>query len=143
MFNRIVLIGRLTRDPESKNTQTGKAYATFSIAVDKGRKPTDPNEPSADFFNIKVWGPTVEFVTTYLTKGRLVAVDGRIESRKYTDKEGTPREVWEVSADNVKSLERPRDDDRPGSLAQRPATRTASRQTSKSQKEEYDPFQDD
>jgi single-strand DNA-binding protein len=139
MFNRIVLIGRLTRDPESKNTQTGKAYATFSIAVDKGRKPTDPNEPSADFFNVKVWGQTVEFVTTYLTKGRLVAVDGRIESRKYTDKEGTPREVWEVSADNVKSLERPRDD---GEGAAKPATRTAVK-SKPAVKPEYDPFEDD
>jgi single-strand DNA-binding protein len=140
MFNRIVLIGRLTRDPESKSTQTGKAYATFSIAVDKGRKPTDPNEPTADFFNVKVWGNTVEFVTTYLTKGRLVAVDGRIESRKYTDKDGVSREVWEVTADNVKSLERPRDD---GEGAAKPATRAASRRTTESQKEEYDPFQDD
>jgi len=110
VFNRIVLIGRLTRDPETRTTTTGKTYATFSIAVDKGRKPTDPNEPSADFFNVKAWGHTAEYVSNYLTKGRLVALDGRIESRKYIDKEGVSREIWEVTADTVKGLDRPKDD---------------------------------
>ena len=110
MFNRIVLIGRLTRDPEVRATTTNKSYATFSIAVEKARKPTDPNESTADFFNVKVWGHNSEYVSNYLTKGRLIAVDGRIESRKYTDKEGLPREIWEVTADTVKGLDRPKDD---------------------------------
>jgi single-strand DNA-binding protein len=127
VFNRIVLIGRLTRDPETRTTTTGKSYATFSIAVDKGRKPTDPSEPSADFFNVKAWGHGAEYVGNYLTRGRLVAIDGRIESRKYTDKEGVPREIWEVTADNVKGLDRPRDD-------QPKPTTTAA---------DYDPFQED
>lgn len=128
MFNRIVLIGRLTRDPEAKTTTTGKPYAVFSIAVDKGRKPTDPSEPSADFFNVKAWGHAAEYVSSYLTKGRLVAVDGRIESRKYTDKEGVPREIWEVTADNVKGLDRPRDE--------QPKPKTTA-------EVDYDPFQED
>jgi single-strand DNA-binding protein len=105
-----MLIGRLTRDPETRTTTTGKTYAVFSIAVDKSRKPTDPNEPTADFFNVKVWGQTVDYVSNYLTKGRLIAVDGRIESRKYIDKEGVSREIWEVTADTVKGLDRPKED---------------------------------
>lgn len=136
MFNRIVLIGRLTKDPDSKTTQTGKTYATFSIAVEKARKPTDPNEASADFFNVKVWGQTVDYVSNYLTKGRLVAVDGRIEGRKYTDKEGVQREIWEVTADNVKGLDRVRDD---GDTGAKPKAGRASTPSAA----EFDPFEDD
>jgi single-strand DNA-binding protein len=141
MFNRIVLIGRLTRDPEVRTTTTGKNYATFSIAVDKGRKPTDPNEPTADFFNVKVWGQTVDYVSNYLTKGRLIAVDGRIEGRKYIDKEGIQREIWEVTADNVKGLDRVRDDsDGGGHNAPAPRRSPASVAPSPA---EYDPFAED
>ena len=143
MFNRIVLIGRLTRDPETRTTTTGKNYAVFSIAVDKGRKPTDPNEPTADFFNIKVWGQTVDYVSNYLTKGRLIAVDGRIEGRKYIDKEGIQREIWEVTADNVKGLDRVRDDgDAPsgGGGGGYSARRTPAAAPSAP---EYDPFAED
>jgi len=127
VFNRVALIGRLTRDPETRTTTTGKTYAVFSIAVDKWRKPTDPDEASANFFNVKAWGHTAEYVGNYLTKGRLVVVDGRIDSRKYIDKEGLPREIWEVTADTVKGLDRPKDDQE--AKAPRP---TAS--------SDYDPF---
>jgi single-strand DNA-binding protein len=137
LFNRIVLIGRLTRDPEVRTTTTGKNYATFSIAVEKGRKPTDPNEPTADFFNVKVWGHNSEYVSNYITKGRLVAVDGRIESRKYTDKEGIQREIWEVTADNVKGLDRVKDD---GEGSARQPARNAS---ATPELAAYDPFEDD
>ncbi|MDX2064483.1 MAG: single-stranded DNA-binding protein [Fimbriimonadaceae bacterium] len=109
MLNRIVLIGRLTRDPEVRTTTTGKNFATFSIAVNKKIKPAE-GERDADFFNIKVWGQTATYVESYLTKGRLITVDGRMESRKYTDREGVNREIWEVVADNVSALDRPRED---------------------------------
>jgi len=130
MFNRIVLIGRLTRDPETRTTTTGKTYAVFSIAADKSRKPTDPDEPSANFFNVKVWGHNSEYVSNYLTKGRLVAVDGRIDSRKYIDKDGVPREIWEVTADTVKGLDRVKDDQEPKVI--RPTTAA-----------DYDPFSEE
>jgi single-strand DNA-binding protein len=108
MVNRIVLIGRLTRDPELRTTNTGKSMGSFTIAVQKRMKPTEG--PDADFFNVKVWGQTAEYAGNYLTKGRLVAIDGRMESRRYTDQEGNDREVWEVVADNVNGLDRPKDD---------------------------------
>ena len=110
MLNRITLVGRLTRDPEMRTTTTGRNYATFGIAVQKRIKPQNPDERDADFFNIKVWGQTADYVSNYLTKGRLVAVDGRMESRKYRDQQGVDREIWEVTADNVSGLDRPKDD---------------------------------
>ncbi|HLO98176.1 MAG TPA: single-stranded DNA-binding protein, partial [Fimbriimonas sp.] len=98
--NRVVLIGRLTRDPELRTTQTGKNVVEFSIAVNKRIKPQD-GSPDADFFRVKAWGQTAEYVNNYINKGRLVAVDGRIETRKYTDKDGVNREIFEIVADNV------------------------------------------
>ncbi|MBX3111319.1 MAG: single-stranded DNA-binding protein [Fimbriimonadaceae bacterium] len=136
-LNRVVLIGRLTRDPELRSTTSGKSVANFAIAVDKRVKPTD-GSPTADFFNISAWGQTAEFVANYLSKGRLVAVDGRLQSRKYTDKEGQNREAFEIVADSVQGLDRPRDDDgapRGGSSAR--ATGTAPAEN------EYDPFADE
>lgn len=107
--NRVVLIGRLTRDPELRTTNSGKNVVEFSIAVSKRVKPQD-GAPDADFFRVKAWGQTADYVNSYLTKGRLVAVDGRLETRKWTDQNGTNRESVEVVADNVNGLDRPRDD---------------------------------
>jgi single-strand DNA-binding protein len=143
-LNRVILIGRLTRDPELRTTNTGTNVAEFSIAVDKRIKPKDPAAPTADFFRIKAWGQTAEFISNYGSKGRLAAVDGRLESRKYTDKDGNNREIWEVVADNVNLLDRPRDDAPSGAPAAsgggsygggRPAAAPAA--------DEYDPFADD
>lgn len=109
MVNRVVLVGRLTRDPELRTTTTGKSVCDFSIAVQKKIKPQD-GSPDADFFRVSAWGQTADFVSNYLTKGRLVAVDGRLQSRKYTANDGTNREIVEVVADNVQGLDKPRDD---------------------------------
>ncbi|MDI9636842.1 single-stranded DNA-binding protein [Kamptonema cortianum] len=107
--NNVVLIGRLTRDPEIRTTTSGKPVANFSIAVTKRFKPQD-GSPDADFFNIVAWGSSAEFVSNYLGKGRLVAVEGRLQSRRYTTQDGNQRDVVEVVADNVQGLDRPRDD---------------------------------
>ncbi len=132
-LNRVVLIGRLVRDPELRTTTTGKQVCDFSIAVDKRIKPTD-GSPTADFFRVNAWGNTAEFVANYLTKGRLVAVDGRLQARKYTDKEGANREIVEIVADNVQGLDRPRDD--AGSHGS--ATSSESMPA-----DDYDPFADE
>lgn len=108
-LNRVILIGRLTRDPEGRTTNTGKTVVNFSIAVDKRIKPQD-GSPTADFFNVSAWGNTADFVVNYLQKGRLIAVDGRLSTRKYTTQDGQNREVYEIVADNVQGLDRPRDD---------------------------------
>jgi single-strand DNA-binding protein len=107
--NRVVLIGRLTRDPELRTTNTGRNVVEFSIAVQKRIKPQD-GSPDADFFRVKAWGQTADYVNSYIHKGRLVAVDGRLETRKWTDQNGTNRETIEVVADNVNGLDRPRDE---------------------------------
>ncbi len=110
MINRVVLVGRLTRDPELRTTTTGKSVCDFSIAVQKrGPKPAD-GSPDADFFRVSAWERQAEYVSNYLQKGRLIAVDGRLTSRKYTASDGTNREVVEIVAESVQSLERARDD---------------------------------
>ena len=142
MINRVVLVGRLTRDPEAPRTTTGgKSVTNFSIAVDKKFKPQD-GSPTADFFTIVAWNQTAEFVSNYLTKGRLVAVDGRLQSRKYTTQEGQSREVIEIVADEVRGLDRPRDDDGGGG---RPAPTRAGGQAPAQNfaDDEFDPFADD
>lgn len=109
-LNRVTLIGRMVRDPELRTTTTGKNVVEFSIAVDKRIKPTDPNQPTADFFRVTAWNQTADYVSNYGGKGRLTAVDGRLQSRKYVDKDGNNREAIEVVADNVNLLDRARDD---------------------------------
>lgn len=138
--NRVVLVGRLTRDPELRTTTTGKQVSDFSIAVDKRIKPND-GSPTADFFRVSAWGQTAEFVANYLTKGRLVAVDGRLQSRKYTDKDGNNREVVEVVADNVQGLDRPRDD--AGGGAHATAAVHAGGGGAVPAEDEFDPFADE
>jgi single-strand DNA-binding protein len=132
-MNSITLVGRIGRDPDLKTTSTGKVNCTFSIAVPKRIKPAD-GSPDADWFNIKVWGKTAEYVTGYLAKGSLVAVSGRIESRKYTDKEGQSREIWEVAIDQVNGLDRKPE----GGGTARPQSPTAGNSPT-----DYDPFSDD
>jgi len=132
MVNRVVLIGRLTRDPEQRTTTTGKSVCDFSIAVTKRFKPTD-GSPDADFFRVSAWGGTADYVGNYLTKGRLVAVEGRLQSRKYTASDGSNREVVEIVADNVQALDRPREDSAG-------ATAAKSESEPAPDPEEYDPF---
>lgn len=134
-LNRVVLIGRMTKDPELRTTQTGRNVAEFSIAVDKRVKPQTQNDPTADFFRIKAWGQTADFVANYGSKGRLTAVDGRLETRRFTDTNGNNREIVEIVADNVNLLDRPREDD------QKPAAN--NRVSSPNNEDEYDPFADE
>jgi single-strand DNA-binding protein len=100
-LNRVVLVGRLTRDPELRTSQAGKEIANFSIAVDGFRKDDD-----SSFFNVVAFGSTASFIGKYLQKGRLASVDGRLQQRKYTTKDGQARDVVEVLADNVQGLDR-------------------------------------
>jgi single-strand DNA-binding protein len=144
VLNRITLIGRLVRDPELRTTNTGKNVVEFSIAVNKRFKPRDSSEPDADFFRVKAWDKTAEYVANYLTKGRLVAVEGRMESRKYVDSNGANREAWDVVADNVVGLDRPREDGGGGGGgAPVGAGARPSGGNSAPSADEYDPFADE
>lgn len=138
MVNRVVLIGRLTRDPEIRTTTTGAKVAEFSLAVDKRNK-----DEGANFFRIKAWGNQAEYVSNYLTKGRLVAIDGRLDWRKWQDKEGQNRETIEVVAESVQGLDRPRDDAGGGGGNYAPATAAVSTGGAAPAVDEYDPFADE
>ena len=107
MLNRVVLIGRLANDPELKYTASGIAVANFRIAVD--RIPNAQGERQADFIPIVAWRQRAEFAANYLTKGRLVAVDGKLQVRSWVAQDGSRRYATEVIADNVESLDRPKE----------------------------------
>ena len=100
MLNKIVLMGRLTRDPELRRTQSGTAVASFTLAVDRDYKPQD-GERETDFIDIVAWRGTAEFVSKYFTKGRMAVVEGRLQIRDWTDRDGGKRRSAEVIADNV------------------------------------------
>lgn len=103
MLNRIVLIGRLTKDPELRYTQSGKAVCAFTLAVDRPYLANNGNR-EADFINIVVWNKTAENCAQYLAKGKLAAVDGRLQIRSYDGQDGQRRYITEVIADNVRFL---------------------------------------
>jgi len=105
MYNKQTIIGRLTRDPEMKTTSTGKKVVSFSVAVDNQGK-----DKGTSYFNCQAWEKTAEFVAEYLGKGRLVLVEGRMQSRSYQDSNDQKREVWELTANEVRGLDRPKDD---------------------------------
>ena len=120
MLNRIILMGRLTRDPELRHTQQGTAVASFTLAVDRDFKSRDGGERATDFIDIVAWRSTAEFVSKYFTKGRMAVVEGRLQIRDWTDRDGGKRRSAEVVADNVYFGDSKRDGDSGGSFS-RPA----------------------
>ena len=101
MLNHIVIMGRLTRDPELRHTSSGIAVASFSLAVERDFGNRESGEKETDFIDVVAWRSTAEFVAKYFTKGRLAAVSGRLQIRSWTDKDGSKRRTAEVVADNV------------------------------------------
>ena len=100
MLNKIVVMGRLTRDPELRRTQSGLSVTSFSVACDRDFK-SQSGEKETDFIDIVAWRSTAEFVSKYFTKGRMAVVEGRLQIRDWTDKDGGKRRSAEVVADNV------------------------------------------
>ena len=100
MYNKTILMGRLTRDPELKITPSGVSVCSFSIAVDR-RFQTKGEEKKTDFFNIVAWRQTGEFVSRYFSKGSMILVEGELQTRQYTNKDGVNVTVTEIVADNV------------------------------------------
>lgn len=109
MFNLVVLTGRLTADPELKYTPNNVPVTSFSIAVNRRYKQGE--EQQADFINIVAWRQTAEFVTKYFQKGSMIGIEGSIQTRKYTDKDGKKRTAFEVVANNVQFVESKRNTD--------------------------------
>ncbi len=109
MLNHIVIMGRLTREPELRTTQSGVNVASFTVAVDRDFGGRDGNERQTDFFDCSAWRSTGEFVSKYFHKGSMIVVSGRMQSRKWQDREGNNRINWEIQADNVYFGENKRD----------------------------------
>ena len=103
MFNLVVLTGRLTSDPELKTTQSNVSVTSFCIAVQRRYKSGE--EPITDFINIVAWRNTAEFVAKYFKKGNMIGIEGSIQTRKYTDRDGNNRVAFEVLASNVQFVE--------------------------------------
>ena len=111
MLNHIVIMGRLVRDPELRRTGSGVAVASFRVAVDRDFAPKDGGERKADFIDCVAWRQTGEFISKYFTKGRMIVVDGRLEMRDWTDKDGNKRTSAEVVVDNAYFGDSKRDGD--------------------------------
>lgn len=129
-MNSVNMVGRLTRDPELRTTNTGKSVCSFSIAVDRQFKTQDG--PTADFFDCTAWGQPGEFLSQYGGKGRVVGVSGRLENREWQDNDGNKRRATNVIADRVQLLDKKSD----------PPSGAAATVASGSI-EEFDPFADE
>lgn len=111
MLNRIILMGRLTRDPELRRTQSGTAVASFSLAVDRDFADKATGNRPTDFIDIVAWRSTAEFVSKYFSKGRMAVVEGRLQIRDWQDRDGNKRRSAEVVADNIYFGDSKRDGD--------------------------------
>ena len=107
MFNLVVLTGRLTADPELKTTANGIPVTTFSIAVNRNYRAGEQQQ--TDFINIVAWRQRAEFITKFFKKGSLIGIEGSIQTRRYQDKDGNNRTVFEVVVNNAQFVESKRD----------------------------------
>ncbi|GMA63664.1 single-stranded DNA-binding protein [Alicyclobacillus fastidiosus] len=146
MLNRVILIGRLTADPELRYTNSGTPVASFTLAVDRMRS-GQAGERQTDFINIVVWQKQAEIVSQYLQKGRLAAVDGRLQIRTYDNREGQKVRIAEVVAESVRFLDRGSDAQQGGSYGggapSISANRPARPERGSAPLYEDDPFADD
>ncbi|MGC8862842.1 MAG: single-stranded DNA-binding protein [Armatimonadota bacterium] len=138
-MNVVVLIGRLVADPELKYTPSGVAVATFRIAVDRRFK-SESGERETDFIDIVVWRQQAEFAANYLSKGRLVAIQGRMQTRSWVQQDGQKRWKTEVVADQVQFLDRPKEAAEPGPVAEVEQASVGALQDVPDADMDYDPF---
>lgn len=118
MLNHITIMGRLTRDPEIRYTQSQTPVTSFTLAVDRDFGGRDGGEKQTDFIDCVAWRQTAEFVSKYFTKGSMAVVTGKLYSRKWTDKDGNKRTAWEAQVDNIYFA----DSKKPTSEASEPVT---------------------
>lgn len=128
MLNKVILMGRLTDNPDYRQTPTGASVATFRLAVDRNYQKSG-EERKADFINIVTWRNTADFVNRYFTKGQLVAVEGSLQTRDYTDNQGNRRYVTEVVADQVYFAESKRNSDSNATSYSQPQNNSFSQNT--------------
>lgn len=114
MLNKIFLMGRMTKNPELRRTPSGTAVASFTLAVDRDFKDKATGEKSTDFIDCVAWRQTAEFVSRYFSKGRMSVVEGRLQIRDWTDKDGGKRRSAEVLVDNIYFGDSKREDNKSG-----------------------------
>ena len=137
MLNHITIMGRLTRDPELRMTQSQTQVVSFTLAVDRDFGGRDGAERQTDFIDCVAWRQTAEFVSKYFQKGRMAVVSGRLQSRKWETREGEKRTSWEVVADNVYFGDSRRDGD-----SNESRTYTRDYEAPKSSPKASSPFED-
>ena len=130
-MNKAILIGRLTRDPEIRYTQSNRPVAQFTLAIDRPFTNQETGEREADFLNIVIWDKSAENVGKYTHKGSQVAVEGRIQSRSYENDKGEKKYVTEIIASRVQFLDSKKDDSKFNSMPEPPAQK----------EKELDPFE--
>lgn len=101
MLNKSIIMGRLTRDPELRRTQSGTAVTSFTVACDRDFKDRNSGEKATDFIDVVAWRQTAEFACNYFAKGRMAIVEGRLQIRDWKDKDGNNRRSAEIIADNI------------------------------------------
>ena len=101
MLNHVVIMGRMVRDPELRQLDNGTSVTSFSVAVDRNYVDKTTNERQADFLHVVAWRQTAEFVCKYFHQGDMIALEGSLQSRKYTDKDGNNRTAIEIVASNI------------------------------------------
>lgn len=101
MLNKVILMGRLTADPELRQTTSGISSCRFSVAIDRSYRSKDTGERQTDFINVVAWRQTAEFVSRYFSKGRMIIVEGSLRNNNYTDNNGVKHYSMDVQADNV------------------------------------------
>lgn len=105
--NKVILVGRLGRDPEVRHTQSGQPVASLSVATDESYKDKQGNKvESTEWHNVTAWGKTAEFIGAYLSKGRLVYVEGKLKTEKYTDHQGVEKYTTKIVADRVQAMDK-------------------------------------
>lgn len=109
MYNKVIMMGRIANDLELKTTPNGHSVCTFRIAVDRRFK-TQDGERQTDFFNVAAWGKTAEMVTKWFSKGKMILVEGEMQTRQYTDKNGNNATWYEINAERVSFTGEKRED---------------------------------
>lgn len=125
MLNRIVIHGRLTRDPELRYTQSQVPVGSFTVAVDRDFSDSSGNRET-DFIDCTIWRQGAEILDKYFRKGQLILVEGRMQSRKWTDKDGNKRVSWGIEADRIYFGEPKREDNRESDYGRAPARQTSA-----------------
>ena len=128
MLNKAIIMGRLTRDPEIRQTQSGLSVCSFSVAVDRDIVDKSTNQRETDFINVTAWRSTADFVGKYFTKGSLIVVEGRIQVRNYTDKDNNKRTATEIVANSVYFGGSKKKDDDPADVPSAPPSNASASQ---------------